>query len=135
MVEGVASGDIDVIVSAHDPRGAEAKRRPFAEAADGAVGLETLLAAALRLYHNGEVELHRLLEALTARPARLLGLNSGPLAKGAPADLVLIDLDTPWVVEPDTLALEVQEHPLRRRAASRAARCSPSLPASRLQLR
>ena len=69
MVEGVASGDIDVIVSAHDPRGAEGKRRPFAEAADGAVGLETLLGAALRLYHNGEVELNRLLEALTASPA------------------------------------------------------------------
>ncbi len=57
MVEGVASGDIDVIVSAHDPRGAEVKRRPFAEAADGAVGLETLLGAALRLYHNGDVDL------------------------------------------------------------------------------
>jgi dihydroorotase len=55
MVEGVASGDIDVIVSAHDPRGAEGKRRPFAEAADGAVGLETLLAASLSLYHRGEV--------------------------------------------------------------------------------
>ena len=93
MVEGVASGDIDVIVSAHDPRGADGKRRPFAEAADGAVGLETLLGAALRLYHNGEVELHRLLEALTATPAALLGLGSGRLAKGAPADLVLIDLD------------------------------------------
>jgi dihydroorotase len=103
MVEGVASGDIDVIVSAHDPRGAEGKRRPFAEAADGAVGLETLLAAALRLYHNGEVELHRLLEALTAAPAGLLGLSSGRLAKGAPADLVLIDLTTPWTVEPETL--------------------------------
>jgi len=59
MVEGLASGDIDVIVSAHDPRGAEGKRRPFAEAADGAVGLETLLGAALRLYHNGEIELGR----------------------------------------------------------------------------
>ena len=57
MVEGVASGDIDVIVSAHDPRGADGKRRPFAEAADGAIGVETLLSAALRLYHNGNVDL------------------------------------------------------------------------------
>ena len=103
MVEGVASGDIDVIVSAHDPRGADGKRRPFAEAADGAAGLETLLAAALRLHHNGEVGLATLLAALTANPAKLLGLPGGRLAKGAPADLVLIDLDTPFTVEPELL--------------------------------
>ncbi len=103
MVEGVASGDIDVIVSAHDPKDADVKRRPFAEAADGAIGLETLLSAALRLYHNGSVDLITLLKALTANPARLLGLESGRLAKGAPADLVLIDLDTPYVVAPEQL--------------------------------
>jgi dihydroorotase len=111
MVEGVASGDIDVIVSAHDPRGAEGKRRPFAEAADGVVGLETLLGAALRLHHNGEVELPRLLRALTANPARLLKLNSGRLAKSAPADLVLIELDTPWVVEPERLCSKSKNTP------------------------
>jgi len=111
MVEGVASGDIDVIVSAHDPRGAEGKRRPFAEAADGAIGLETLLAVALRLYHNGDVELGRLLQALTANPARLLGIESGRLAKGAPADLVLIDLETPWVVEPERLRSKSKNTP------------------------
>jgi len=111
MVEGVASGDIDVIVSAHDPRGAEGKRRPFAEAADGAIGLETLLAVALRLYHNGDVELGRLLQALTANPARLLGTGSGRLAKGAPADLVLIDLETPWVVEPERLRSKSKNTP------------------------
>jgi dihydroorotase len=103
MVEGVASGDIDVIVSAHDPRGADGKRRPFAEAADGAVGLETLLAAALRLHHNDEVDLATLLNALCANPAKLLGLPGGRLTKGAPADLVLIDLDTPYTVEPEQL--------------------------------
>ena len=103
MIEGVASGDIDVIVSAHDPRGAEGKRRPFAEAADGAAGLETTLGAALRLYHNGEVTLHRLLEAMSATPAKLLGLSGGRLAKGAPADLVLIDLEMPWMVELEQL--------------------------------
>lgn len=103
MVEGVASGDIDVIVSAHDPRGAEGKRRPFAEANDGAVGLETLLGAGLRLYHNGDVTLHRLLSALSARPAELLGLSSGRLVKGAPADLVLIDLEMPWTVAREDL--------------------------------
>lgn len=111
MVEGVASGDIDVIVSAHDPRGAEGKRRPFAEAGDGAVGLETLLGAALRLYHNGEVTLHRLLGALSATPATLLGLSSGRLTKGAPADLVLIDLETPWTVKPEELCSKSKNTP------------------------
>jgi len=111
MVEGVASGDIDVIVSAHDPCGAEGKRRPFAEAADGAAGLETMLGAALRLYHNGEVTLHRLLEAMTATPATLLGLGGGRLAKGAPADLVLIDLEMPWMVESDQLRSKCKNTP------------------------
>jgi dihydroorotase len=103
MVEGVASGDIDVIVSAHDPQDADGKRRPFAEAADGAIGLETLLSAALRLHHNAGIDPATLLRPLTANPARLLGLDSGRLAKGAPADLVLIDLDTPFVVVPEHL--------------------------------
>jgi dihydroorotase len=111
MVEGIASGDIDVIVSAHDPRGAEGKRRPFAEAADGAVGLETMLGAALRLHHNKEVELGRLLQALTVNPATLLGIGSGRLAKGAPADLVLIDLDMPWLVEPERLRSKSKNTP------------------------
>ncbi|MEM7192250.1 MAG: dihydroorotase, partial [Pseudomonadota bacterium] len=103
MVEGIATGDIDVIVSAHDPRGAEGKRRPFAEANDGAVGLETMLGAGLRLFHNGHITLHRLLNALSARPAQLLGLDAGRLVKGAPADLVLIDLEMPWQVARDDL--------------------------------
>jgi dihydroorotase len=111
MVEGVASGDIDVIVSAHDPRGAEGKRRPFAEAADGAAGLETMLAAALRLYHSGDIELVQLLKALTANPARLLGIDSGRLVKDAPADVVLIDLETPWVVEPEHLRSKSKNTP------------------------
>lgn len=111
MVEGVASGDIDVIVSAHDPRGAEGKRRPFAEAADGAAGLETMLGAALRLYHNGEVTLQRLLEAMSTTPARLLGLDSGRMAKGAPADLTLIDLEMPWRVELEQLCSKSKNTP------------------------
>jgi len=103
MVEGVACGDIDVIVSAHDPQDADRKRRPFAEAADGAIGLETMLPAALRLYHNDEVTLLTLFRALTANPAKLLGLDAGRLHKGAPADLVLLDLNAPLVVTPERL--------------------------------
>ena len=99
MVRGLAAGEIDVIVSSHDPQDADTKRHPFAEAADGAIGLETLLAAALRLYHNGEIALLPLLKAMTVNPAKLLGLPAGRLEKGAPADLILVDLGQPWVVD------------------------------------
>ena len=111
MVRGLAAGDIDVIVSSHDPQDADVKRRPFAEAADGAIGLETLLAAALRLYHNDEVGLLPLLRALTINPARLLGLPSGRLEKGAPADLVLFDPDVPWVVDREQLRARSKNSP------------------------
>jgi dihydroorotase len=103
MVQALANGDIDVIVSSHDPQDADTKRRPFAEAADGAVGLETLLAAALRLVHSGDVTLTAMLRSLTINPARLLGLHSGRLAKGAIADLRLFDPGEPWVVNKDLL--------------------------------
>lgn len=104
MVEGLLSGDIDVIVSSHDPQDADVKRRPFAEAADGAVGLETLLSAALRLhYGNEQVPLLTLWRALSLAPAKLLGLKAGTLRKGEPADLVLFDPAVPWVVNKERL--------------------------------
>ena len=99
MVEGVVSGAIDVIVSSHEPQGADTKRQTFASAAFGAVGLETLLPAALSLHHNDGAGLAHVLAALTAMPARLLGLQAGSLAKGMPADLVLMDVDEPFVVD------------------------------------
>ena len=99
MVEGLKSGVIDVIHSDHDPQDTEVKRQPFAEASDGAIGLETLLAAALRLVHSRDVDLMTVLRAMTQRPAEILGLPSGRLAVGAPADFILIDLDYPWQVK------------------------------------
>ncbi len=98
MVEALRDGTIDVIVSSHDPQDVDTKRLPFADAAIGAIGLETLLAVALRLHHNGDVPLLRLVEALSTAPARLFGLPGGTLAPGAPADLAVVDLDEPWVV-------------------------------------
>ena len=98
MVEALRNGTIDIIVSSHDPQDVDTKRLPFADAADGAIGLETLLGAALRLYHNDEVPLVRLIEALSTGPARLFGLPGGRLSPGAPADLALVDLDEPWIV-------------------------------------
>ncbi len=99
MVEGVASGIIDVIVSSHEPQGADTKRQTFAAAAFGAVGLETLLPVALSLYHDGRAALPHVLAGLTAKPARLFGLAGGTLAVGAPADLLLLDPDEPFVVD------------------------------------
>ena len=92
-----------MIVSSHDPQDVDTKRHPFAEAADGAVGLETLLAAALRLVHNGDVDMLTLFRALSTRPAELLGLEVGRLAPGAPADLIVVDPDAPWVVNAEAL--------------------------------
>jgi dihydroorotase len=97
MIEGLKSGAIDTIHSAHDPQDSEVKRQPFAEASEGAIGLETLLAAALRLVHSGDVPLMTILRAMTQRPAEILGLPSGRLTKGAPADFILIDPEFPWV--------------------------------------
>lgn len=103
LVAGLADGAIDVIVSSHDPQDPEVKRRPFAEAAFGAIGLETLLPASLSLVHNGDVPLARLLSAMTHVPADLLGLQTGRLAAGLPADLVLFDAGSPWIIESGSL--------------------------------
>lgn len=99
VIEGLRNGTIDTIHSAHDPQDSEVKRQPFAEASDGAIGLETLLAAALRLVNSGDVDLITLLRAMTSRPADILGLPSGRLKVGAPADLVLFDPHYFWVVD------------------------------------
>jgi dihydroorotase len=105
MIEGLKTGVIDVIHSAHDPQDSEVKRQPFAEASEGAIGLETLLPAALRLVHSSDLTLMTILRAMTQRPAEILGLTCGRLAPGAPADFILIDLDFPWIVaEKDLLS-------------------------------
>lgn len=101
MVQALADGTIDIIVSSHDPQDVDTKRLPFGEAADGAIGLETMLAAALRLHHSGEVSLMRLFDAMSTRPAKIFGLDAGTLRSGAVADLVLIDLDEPWIAAKD----------------------------------
>ena len=103
MVEALRDGTIDIIVSSHDPQDVDTKRLPFADAAAGAVGLETLLAVALRLHHNGDLPLLRLIEVLSTAPARLFGLPGGTLKPGASADLALVDLDEPWVVQEKAL--------------------------------
>jgi dihydroorotase len=99
VIDALASGLIDVIVSDHNPQDVETKRLPFAEAADGAIGIETLLSAALRLVHEGRIGLPALFRALSTRPAEILGLPTGRMAKGAPADLIVLDPDAPYVLD------------------------------------
>lgn len=96
-IAALADGTLDIIVSSHDPQDADGKRRPFAEAETGASGLESLLPAALRLHHGGQVPLARLIEAMTVAPAKLLKLDRGTLQPGRPADITLVDLDAPFL--------------------------------------
>lgn len=96
LIEALAEGVIDVIVSDHNPQDVDTKRRPFAEAADGAVGLETLLSASLRFVQGGALSLGGLMRALTVRPADLIASPAGRLKPGAPADLILLNPDAPY---------------------------------------
>jgi dihydroorotase len=111
LAAAVGSGLIDTVMSDHNPQDVETKRLPFAEADAGAIGLETMLPAGLRLVHNGEVTLMALLRAMSTRPAELLSLPGGTLRPGSPADLVVIDLDTPWVVDPAKLRSSCKNTP------------------------
>ncbi|MBN8958346.1 MAG: amidohydrolase family protein, partial [Rhizobiales bacterium] len=111
LVAALESGLIDVVMSDHDPQDVETKRLPFAEAAPGAVGLETMLPAALRLMHSGDVDLSVLLKAMSTRPAQLLGIPGGTLKSGARADVIVIDLDAPWVLDPAQLKSKCKNTP------------------------
>jgi len=110
-VEALADGLIDIISSMHTPQDEESKRLPFEEAASGAVGLETLLPAALQLVHSGYLDLPALFAALARNPARLLGLEAGRLSPGAPADLILFDPDLPFVLDRATLKSKSKNTP------------------------
>ncbi|MGX9392647.1 dihydroorotase [Nitrobacteraceae bacterium UC4446_H13] len=111
LVAAVASGLVDVVMSDHNPQDVETKRLPFAEAAVGAIGLETMLSAGLRLVHNDEIEIATLLRAMSTRPAELLGLPGGTLRAGSPADVIVIDPDEPWVLDPADLKSQCKNTP------------------------
>ena len=103
LVSGIKSGLIDVIVSDHAPEDEEGKRLPFAQAATGAIGIETLLPLALEMHHNESLELTKIIETLTINPAKILKINKGTLTRGSDADICVFDLDKPWVVNGDDL--------------------------------
>ena len=111
VIEAVRTGLIDTISSMHTPQDEESKRLPFEEAASGAVALETLLPAALRLYHADQLDLPTLFRAMALNPAKRLGLESGRLSEGAPADLVLFDPDVPFVLDRFALKSKSQNTP------------------------
>jgi dihydroorotase len=111
MVDAVASGLVDAVMSDHNPQDVETKRLPFAEAAPGAIGIETMLSAGLRLVHNEELPMMALLRAMSTKPAELLGLPGGTLKNGAPADVIVIDADVPWVLDPADLKSKCKNTP------------------------
>ncbi|HLN08506.1 MAG TPA: dihydroorotase [Xanthobacteraceae bacterium] len=111
LITALASGLVDVVMSDHNPQDVEVKRLPFAEASPGAIGLETMLPAALRLIHDGDLTLLTLLKAMSTRPAELLGLPGGTLRPGSPADVIVVDLEAPWVLDPETLKSKCKNTP------------------------
>jgi dihydroorotase len=111
VVEGLADGTIDAIASDHAPHDQDSKRLPFPAAASGIVGLETLLPLSLALYHNGHLPLLDVVKKLTTAPAKLLKLNAGSLSAGAPADLVLFDLDRPWKIQVEEFRSKCKNSP------------------------
>ncbi len=123
VVRALDEGVIDVVVSDHNPQDVETKRLPFAEAADGALGIETLLGAAMRLVHTGDLALPKLIAALTVNPARILGREAGRLAVGAPADLVLIDPDLPYVLDKRRLKSRSKNSPFDEARLQGRRRC------------
>ena len=99
LIEGIKNNLIDVIVSDHVPEDEESKRLPFAQAASGSIGIETLLPLALELYHNNSLPLDKIVKCLTINPAKILKINKGTLKEGADADICILDLEKPWIVK------------------------------------
>jgi dihydroorotase len=111
VIAAIADGTIDVVASGHDPRGPEDKRLPFADAAPGMAGAETLLAMVLTLVRDGAIDLPRAFDLVARNPARLLGVDAGELRAGAEADLALVDPEKPWVVDSAKMAASAGNTP------------------------
>lgn len=115
LVAALESGLIDVVVSNHCPAPAEDKRLPFSEATPGAIGLQTLLPALIGLHLDAEVPLLDLIRAVTINPAQLLGLEAGRLARGAPVDLILVDIDAPFALRERDILSKSKNSPFENR--------------------
>ena len=115
LIDAVKNGLIDVIVSDHKPEDEESKRLPFQQAATGASGIETLLSLTLELYHNQSCELKTLIKALTCNPAKILNIKAGNLSIGSDADIAVINLDKPWVVEKEKIKSKSKNTAIEKR--------------------
>ena len=103
LIDGIKNDLIDVIVSDHIPEDEESKRLPFAQAATGSIGVETLLSLSLELYHNDSLPLEKIIKSLTVNPAKILKIDKGTLKKGSDADICIFDLEKPWMVKAEDL--------------------------------
>ncbi len=117
VIEAIGDGTIDVIASGHDPRGPEDKRLPFADAAPGMAGAETLLAMVLTLVRDGVIGFERAFDLVARNPARLLGVEAGELREGAEADLAVVDAEQPWMVDSAKMAASAGNTPFDRQPA------------------
>jgi len=115
LIQGINDNLIDVIVSDHKPEDEESKRLTFSQAATGACGVETLLALALELFHNKSIKLNKLIASITSNPSKILGINKGSLQKGSDADLCVIDINKPWVVDKNKLESKSKNTPIENR--------------------
>jgi dihydroorotase len=113
----IGDGTVDVIASGHDPRGPEDKRLPFADAAPGMAGAETLLAMVLGLVRDEVIDTTRAFDCLARNPARLLGVPAGALSAGLEADLALIDPDAPWIIDRRKMEATADNTPFDRQGA------------------
>ncbi len=111
VIDALRHGLIDIISSMHTPQDEESKRLPFEQAASGAVALETLLPAAMRLVHSDGIDMPTLFRALSLNPSKRLGLETGRIAVGAPADLVLFDASAPFVMNRERLLSKSKNTP------------------------
>ena len=116
-IAAIGDGTVDVIASGHDPRGPEDKRLPFADAAPGMAGAETLLAMTLTLVRDGVIDTARAFDLLSRNPARLLGVPAGELAAGLEADIALIDPHAPWIIDRRRMEATADNTPFDRQGA------------------
>lgn len=123
VIAAIGDGTIDVIASGHDPRGAEDKRLPFADAEPGMAGAETLLAMTLTLVRDGVISMPRAFDLLAANPAKLLGAECGVLKSGYEADLCIIDPEKPWIVDSGQMAATAGNTPFDHQPTQGRALC------------
>jgi dihydroorotase len=115
VTEALKEGLIDTIVSAHYPQDEESKRQPYEKSASGIVGLETILSASLKLYHDGHMSLPSLFRCLSLNPSKILAQDTGELRVGAPADIIVFDPDKPWVVDRYELLSKSKNTPFHKK--------------------